>query len=152
MLESPKELLSSWALSLCVHADLSKQEPSCPSPVHPCSPSPAPHCLSPYIQTSICYIYITRVQLYRRIKAKQNHLIKETIEKISCLKPGFKNSWSGRLNPVSLRIYVWAATSIACYLAFIYSFTAMHIQNICESEGRIMASIQPLRKNKTQIY
>ena len=32
--ESLKDILSNWALSLCVHTDLSKQEARGPSPVH----------------------------------------------------------------------------------------------------------------------
>ena len=58
--ESPKDILSNWALSLCVHTDLSKQEARCPSSMH----SPCILTLHPLTATllsfkHLCNIYVT---------------------------------------------------------------------------------------------
>lgn len=148
--ESLKDILSNWALSLCVHTDLSKQEARCPSSVH----SPCTLTLHAFTATllsfkHLCYICVTCVQSYQRIKAEENHLIKETMGEIGCLKPRFRNSSSRNLNPLSPRICVCAATQHSLFLG-IYIF--FHCSAYSKHLGRISASFQPIRKNTTQIY
>lgn len=134
--ESPKDILSNWALSLCVHTDLSKQEARCPSSVH----SPCILTLHPLTATllsfkHLCYICITCVQSYQRIKAEENHLIKETMGEIGCLKPRFRNSSSRNLNPLSPKICVCAATQHSLFLGiYIFFHCSAYSKHLVKAE------------------